>query len=211
MHHRLLNRIYAGLIFVSLLFWVISSVPPEEIAYAATNLNVVSLAEGKNIAIFPLQTTKKAIQLSSAGYYFDCKAYCHDTYEAADIGAPVGTHVISVVDAYVASVNQSTVIQGKTGGATVRLRGDDGWWYYYAHMKSGSAKVQTGDRVRAGQNLGEVGSSIDAQGSVPHLHFDVSRVENGFDRGAGICSDQCRYLVAPQPLLLKAYLGLPEK
>lgn len=137
--------------------------------------------------------------------------YCHDTYEAADIGAPVGTPVIAVVNSYVESVNQSALIQGTQGGATIRLRGDDGWWYYYAHLKSGSAKVKTGDRVKVGQHLGEIGNSLDAQGSFPHLHFDISSIDNGFDRGAGICSDECSYLVAPQPLLIKAYRSLPEK
>lgn len=41
----------------------------------------------------------------------------------------------------------------------------------YAHLRRGSVRVRRGDRVSAGQQLGEVGNSGNA--SEPHLHFQL--------------------------------------
>lgn len=43
----------------------------------------------------------------------------------------------------------------------------------YAHLEKGSVSVKTGDRVRAGQRIGRVGSS--GSSFLPHLHFHVMR------------------------------------
>ena len=41
----------------------------------------------------------------------------------------------------------------------------------YDHFKKGSILVAPGDRVRAGQKIGEVGSA--GRSTAPHLHFEV--------------------------------------
>ena len=41
----------------------------------------------------------------------------------------------------------------------------------YAHLKPGSVKVRKGERVRAGQVLGQLGNSGNTDG--PHLHFQI--------------------------------------
>ena len=41
----------------------------------------------------------------------------------------------------------------------------------YAHLRPGSVRVRRGDRVRAGQVLGELGNSGESSG--PHLHFQL--------------------------------------
>ena len=43
---------------------------------------------------------------------------------------------------------------------------------FYAHLKPGSLRVRTGDRVRRGQVLGLVGNS--GNSTEPHLHFHIS-------------------------------------
>lgn len=57
------------------------------------------------------------------------------------------------------------------GGNYVVIEHDGGEHSVYVHMRHGSATVRTGDRVRAGQTIGEVGISGDA--FEPHLHFGV--------------------------------------
>lgn len=52
----------------------------------------------------------------------------------------------------------------------------------YAHMRPGSVRVKTGDRIRRGDHIGDVGNSGNTQ--APHLHFQVmdapsSLVSNG--------------------------------
>ena len=41
----------------------------------------------------------------------------------------------------------------------------------YAHLKPGSVRVRVGQRVRAGQVLGQLGNSGETSG--PHLHFQL--------------------------------------
>jgi hypothetical protein len=57
-------------------------------------------------------------------------------------------------------------------GNSVVLDLGDGQYAYYAHLKPGSVRVRTGDRVRRGEVLGAIGNSGDAR--EPHLHFQVT-------------------------------------
>jgi murein DD-endopeptidase MepM/ murein hydrolase activator NlpD len=52
----------------------------------------------------------------------------------------------------------------------VRLPGNR--YAAYAHLHTGSLRVRRGDRVRAGQMLGEIGNT--GASGAPHLHFQVS-------------------------------------
>jgi hypothetical protein len=58
------------------------------------------------------------------------------------------------------------------GGNTVVLDLGGGQFAYYAHLKPGSVRVKTGDHVRRGQAIAQVGNSGDARW--PHLHFQVT-------------------------------------
>lgn len=197
---------------VSIILWINSSqaYSNQYIKRFNTDSRAKETVRYKYAEVFPLITSKRKIQLSPVGYNNLCINACHYNYEAADIGAPEGTQVVVATSGVVIGVNQDSVAQSKNAGASVRIRGADGLWYYYAHMRAGSVPVHVGQVVRAGSELGAVGSAEEAQGTKPHLHFDVSVVENGFDRGTSICSDLCSQLVAPQPLLRKAYQALPE-
>ncbi|GAA4258016.1 peptidoglycan DD-metalloendopeptidase family protein [Azospirillum formosense] len=57
------------------------------------------------------------------------------------------------------------------GGNAVVIDHGDGWQTAYLHMKRGSVAVTPGQRVEAGQRLGEVGLS--GLTEFPHLHFGV--------------------------------------
>jgi len=80
-----------------------------------------------------------------------------------DLCAPTGTTVIAVDD--------GTVTYGTDtlGGNTAVLHAKDGNAYYYAHMLD----VQSGSRsVSAGDAIGHVDMTGNAQGTVPHTHFE---------------------------------------
>lgn len=47
-----------------------------------------------------------------------------------------------------------------------------GQFAYYAHLKPGSVRVKTGERIKRGQVVGAVGNSGDSR--QPHLHFQVT-------------------------------------
>ncbi|MEO2109220.1 MAG: M23 family metallopeptidase [Actinomycetota bacterium] len=58
-----------------------------------------------------------------------------------------------------------------SGGLTVNLHDVAGNRYYYAHLDS--VGVLDGQAVEAGQILGGAGTSGNAAGTPPHLHWQV--------------------------------------
>jgi len=58
-------------------------------------------------------------------------------------------------------------------GNHVLLRHSGGELSLYSHLAKGSLRVSAGEQIRAGQALGQVGSS--GSSWVPHLHFHVMR------------------------------------
>ncbi|MBL8512448.1 MAG: M23 family metallopeptidase [Betaproteobacteria bacterium] len=56
-------------------------------------------------------------------------------------------------------------------GNYVLIEHEGGESSVYAHLKTGSARVKPGERVRAGQVIGQLGSS--GNSTEPHLHFHV--------------------------------------
>jgi peptidoglycan LD-endopeptidase LytH len=84
-----------------------------------------------------------------------------------DIAAPIGMPVLAPVAGTVERTGS-----GGAGGRTVWLResGADRV-YYFAHLDA--VDVRAGQRVDAGARLGTVGTTGNAAGTVPHLHFSV--------------------------------------
>lgn len=71
----------------------------------------------------------------------------------------------------VASVSGTLEHQsGSRAGLAYRLRGDDGNTYYGAHLDSLVAKP---GRIDRGALIGTVGSTGNAQGTTPHVHFEI--------------------------------------
>lgn len=83
-----------------------------------------------------------------------------------DIGAPTGVPIYAAGDGVVEFQEDKTV--GGYGRLTV-LRHDNGLVTYYAHQDV--MFVRRGDRVKAGDTIGNVGNTGNSTG--PHLHFEV--------------------------------------
>jgi murein DD-endopeptidase MepM/ murein hydrolase activator NlpD len=102
-------------------------------------------------------------------------------HEGNDLFAPRGAPVIAVVSGI---VTQRT---GSIGGRQVKLVGDDGVSYYGTHLDS----FGRSGRVSQGTVIGYVGSSGNARGSAPHLHFEVhpggGAAVNPYPRIAAAC------------------------
>jgi murein DD-endopeptidase MepM/ murein hydrolase activator NlpD len=110
-------------------------------------------------------------------------------HHGEDLVAPVGTPVLAVSDGTVFSVGWNDL-----GGWRLWLRDPSGNEFYYAHLSAYSPLAVDGTRVTAGDVLGFVGDSGDAEGGVPHLHFEIHPVELlslGYDG-----------VVAPYPFLV---------
>ena len=63
-------------------------------------------------------------------------------------------------------------LDGQDCGNGVAIDHGNGWITQYCHMKRGSIAVRSGERVRAGQRIGEVGLS--GRTEFPHIHISVS-------------------------------------
>lgn len=90
-------------------------------------------------------------------------------HEGTDVFAPAGAELVAVADGV---VRQDTTPKG---GHVVYLTEPDGTRYYYAHLDAFSHPLMPGEtrRVSAGDSLGYVGTSGNARGKAPHLHFEV--------------------------------------
>jgi murein DD-endopeptidase MepM/ murein hydrolase activator NlpD len=125
-------------------------------------------------------------QLTAGGYVFPVygpQADFSDTFGAFrgdvpgnwhhgdDIFAPLGTPVLACADGTVFSVGWNDV-----GGNRLWLRDGEGNEFYYAHLSAYSPAATNGSRVKAGEVIGFIGNTGDAEGTPYHLHFEVHPV-----------------------------------
>jgi len=124
-------------------------------------------------------------KLSPQGYVFPVSGNSSyiDTYGAErgdvsggwhhgdDIFASLGAPLLAVAHGTVFSVGWN-----KIGGWRLWLRDDAGNEFYYAHLSAYSPFAVNGAIVDAGDVLGFVGNTGDAQGTPYHLHFEVHPV-----------------------------------
>jgi murein DD-endopeptidase MepM/ murein hydrolase activator NlpD len=88
-----------------------------------------------------------------------------------DIFAPLGAPILSVASGTVFSVGWN-----KIGGNRLWLRDGQGNLFYYAHLSAFTPLAVNGNKVNAGDVLGFVGNTGDAQGTPTHLHFELHPV-----------------------------------
>jgi murein DD-endopeptidase MepM/ murein hydrolase activator NlpD len=110
-------------------------------------------------------------------------------HHGEDIFAPLGAPLLAVTDGVVFSVGWNDV-----GGYRLWLRDQQGNQFYYAHLSAFSPLAQNGAHVRAGDVLGFIGNSGDAQGTPYHLHFEIHPV--------GLLSYGYDGVVSPYPYLV---------
>ena len=125
----------------------------------------------------PVKTTVKyvfPVKASNVDYH-----PTHSKYPATDIFADCGEKVVATTSGVVLEVSLKDVYRKgapdgpNNGGLSVSLLGDDGVRYYGSHLSKVQTGIRKGARVSAGQLLGKVGRTGNAN-NVCHLHYGIS-------------------------------------
>jgi hypothetical protein len=176
-------------------------------------------AAGSAVAANPKKSGVPTLLFPVAG----ATTYTDDFGDARSDGPPhPGNDLLATKKTPVIAVESGKVkfwTTSATAGCMLYLYGDSGTMYEYIHLNNdrtmrndnrgkcvaGTAYakgLKDGARVTAGQQIGYVGDSGDANGIHPHLHFEVH--PNGGD-----AVDPYPYLQSAQHLLFFAKLGTP--
>lgn len=89
-------------------------------------------------------------------------------HEGQDIFAPKGTPILSATNGFIYKIGENNL-----GGQTVSVISAGGRVYYYAHLEKYAPNIEVGDRVTTRSVLGYVGTTGNAAGTPPHLHFGI--------------------------------------
>lgn len=98
------------------------------------------------------------------------------THAGVDIFASRGTPVRSVTRGVVVAVRDTGL-----GGRQVWVVGPARERYYYAHLDDWRAGLREGEVVAPGDLLGYVGTTGNAAGTPPHLHWGIYGANGAYD------------------------------
>jgi murein DD-endopeptidase MepM/ murein hydrolase activator NlpD len=96
-----------------------------------------------------------------------CRSGCTRSHKGVDMISPMDTRLVAVESGTIGRMSVSTL-----GGITIWLYGDSGDRYYYAHLNAWADGLYVGQHVAAGELVGFVGKTGNAQYTVPHLHWE---------------------------------------
>lgn len=104
-------------------------------------------------------------------------------HQGTDIMSPRGTEIVAVADGVVSDFGEQ-----RLSGYYVRIDHGDGWVTTYMHLNNDTVgsddgegglwtaihpTLSIGDTVAAGDVIGYVGDSGNAEGTQPHTHFEI--------------------------------------
>ena len=104
-------------------------------------------------------------------------------HQGIDIMSPRRTHIVAVADGVIADMGWH-----RMSGYFIRVQHADGWMSVYMHLNNDrvgtddghggpwsafSLLLKEGDTVNAGEVIGYVGDSGNAEGTRPHTHFEL--------------------------------------
>ena len=144
---------------------------------AATAAILAAAAAATPSAAATATTVAGAVQVASFPVPTTCKYW--DTWhaprsggrrhEGVDIAAASGTEIYAVQDGRIS--RRQADHPGSRPGNALWLTAADGTYYFYGHLSAFAKGVGVGSPVRAGDVIGYVGSTGNAQ--IPHLHLEV--------------------------------------
>jgi murein DD-endopeptidase MepM/ murein hydrolase activator NlpD len=89
-------------------------------------------------------------------------------HEGTDIMAPHGTALFACETGTIIRMRENVL-----GGITLKILGESGTEYYYAHLSAYALGIGEGQPVVAGTVVGFVGNTGNARYTPPHLHYEI--------------------------------------
>ena len=154
------------------------------------------------------------LDATSPGFHdYNCTPFTYDGHAGCDteirsFGEQViGVPVFAVLDGTVVFAQDGWPDMNVNGGVQGNIVGIDHGggrvsWYY--HLKNGSVAVSVSQVVKAGQQIGKVGSSGNSFG--PHLHFEVLDNSVAYEPFAGPCRAGTSGFINQPPMNLDSFL-----
>jgi murein DD-endopeptidase MepM/ murein hydrolase activator NlpD len=99
----------------------------------------------------------------------------HRRHQGIDIFARRGTPVLAAARGQVVRIGHD-----RLGGNVVWIAGAGARMYYYAHLDAYRPGLRVGEEVEPGRWIGRVGTTGNAQGTPPHLHFGIYPAAKAF-------------------------------
>jgi hypothetical protein len=152
--------------------------------------------------MFPVYPNSATTWNREQDTYNACRSGCSRRHQGEDLMAPKMTKLLAVKAGVVVELRH------RSGGNSLYIRGDDGWFYCYLHINNdspgtdnaanrvehtwgpGLRKFATsatamneagarGYRVKEGELVAYCGDSGNAEGTGPHLHFEIRKPASG--------------------------------
>jgi murein DD-endopeptidase MepM/ murein hydrolase activator NlpD len=135
---------------------------------------IVAEAELEPLRASGLLVPVRGALLSRIEDSFDAPRDGGRRHDAVDILAPRGTPIVAASEGWVLRVGTNAL-----GGNVIWTSDpEQRFVHYYAHLERYARGIKAGDRIERGAVLGYVGTTGNAPPDVPHLHFQVMRVND---------------------------------
>jgi len=147
-----------------------------EAAAARASNNSSGAARSSAAAGLPAVTTAGVVcPVAGNTYFIDTWGAARPggrTHKGVDMSGASGTPLVAM------NSGKVRLNWHSAGGRQVYVYGDDGNFYYYAHLSGYAAGLSNGDRVAKGELIGYMGATGNA--SVSHLHLGMGRTGGAY-------------------------------
>lgn len=150
------------------------AVPPVPMISGRSTSAILGRLAGLDLGPAALARLLAPFPVAGQAYYSDDFGadrhvpYDH-SHEGTDVFSTAGTPVIASADGTVGRMTVSNPISG----TALRVTTKGGTYFFYAHLDHFAPGLSDGDTVEKGDVLGFVGTTGNAEGTAPHLHYEI--------------------------------------